>query len=402
MSDFESLLNSQEDIKVGDVVKAVVEQVDDSKNQLVVSLPGGVQGVVPARELSTEPIEDIKAIAQVGDDIDLVVYQEVRGNAQDEGLTFVLSKNRLSARAAWEELVGKEGEILHVKVANAVKGGLSVSFNGLRGFIPASMIDARFVSDFKSYVGRDFDAKIIEVDIATNRLILSRRALLEEKQSEARSKILASLHEGDEVEGRVARLTDFGAFVDLGGMDGLVHVSEIAHHHVSKPTDVLAVGDKVKVKVLSVNPENERISLSIKATLPGPWDDIEEKAAVGTVLEGTVRRLTTFGAFVEIFSGVEGLVHISQISYDHIVTPQEKLREGDVVQVQVIDLSPEERRIGLSIKSLLEDPGEEYEPEFPESENEFSVEEQVLDSKLEETESGKEDELSAEDQSSEQ
>jgi small subunit ribosomal protein S1 len=365
MSEFENLLNSQEEIKVGDIVKAVVEQVDDSQNQLIVSLPGGVQGVIPVRELSTEKIDDLSSVAHVGDEMDLVVYQEIHGNAQDEGLSFILSKNRLLARAAWEELSEKVGQDVPVKVLNTVKGGLSVLANGVRGFIPASMIDVRFVSDFKVYVGKEFDARVIEVDIANNRLILSRRAILEEEQAESKAKILAGLHEGEIIEGRIARLTDFGAFIDLGGMDGLVHVSEIAHNHVSKPADVLSVGEKVKVKVLNVNPETARVSLSIKATLPGPWDGIEEKAPVGSVLEGTVKRLTTFGAFVELFPGVEGLVHISQISHDHIELPQEKLAEGEIVQVKVIDLSPEEHRIGLSIKDLLEKPAKKAKEEVP-------------------------------------
>ncbi|MDN6292396.1 MAG: S1 RNA-binding domain-containing protein, partial [Tetragenococcus halophilus] len=178
--------------------------------------------------------------------------------------------------------------------------------------------------------------------------------------------LLASISEGDVIEGTVARLTDFGAFIDLGGIDGLVHVSEISHSHVGKPSDVLSVGDKVNVAVLSVDPTTERVSLSIKDTLPGPWTDIEEKAPKGAVLEGTVKRLTSFGAFVEVFPGVEGLVHISQISHKHIATPHEVLSEGDQIQVKVLDVNPEEHRIALSIKALEEKPEEteeSYEPE---------------------------------------
>ncbi|MDR3156512.1 MAG: 30S ribosomal protein S1 [Lactobacillales bacterium] len=354
MSDFESLLNAQEDVKIGDVVKAVVEQVDESKKQLIVSLPGGVQGVVPIRELSVEPIKDITIAASVGDEVELVVSQEVRGIAQDEGLTFILSKNKLLARATWNELVGKEGESLHVKVVKAVKGGLSVAVKGLRGFIPASMVADRFVSDLSKYVGQEFDAKIIEVDPLANRLILSRRALLEADRKAEKTKILESLHEGDIVEGVVARLTDFGAFVNLGGIDGLIHISELAHHRVSNPAEILFVGESVNVKILKVDSEKGRLSLSLKATLPSPWDGIEEKAAVGTVLKGTVKRLTDFGAFLEIFPGVEGLVHISQIAHDHVENLKEKLKLGDAVEVKVLELIPEERRIGLSMKALLE------------------------------------------------
>ncbi|MDR0691000.1 MAG: 30S ribosomal protein S1 [Streptococcaceae bacterium] len=358
MSDFESLLNSQEEIKVGDVVEGVVEQIDDSNKQLIVSLPGGLQGTVPVQELSVEPIENIKDVVSLGDKLDLVVYQEVRGNSQDDGIAFILSKNRLVARAAWEELQGKEGEIIHVKILKAVKGGLSVSVNGLRGFIPASLVEDHFVSDFSDYAGKECDVKIIEVNPAANRLILSHRAVLEEQKSALKTKIFENLHESDVVEGVVARITDFGAFINLGGVDGLVHVSQLAHYRVVKPSDLLAVGESVKAKILNIDHERERISLSIKALIPSPWDDIEEKVPIGAVLEGTVKRITDFGAFIEILPNVEGLVHISQISYDHISHPQEKLSEGEKVQVQVLELNPEAHRIALSIKALLEKPAD--------------------------------------------
>ncbi|MDR0922602.1 MAG: 30S ribosomal protein S1 [Lactobacillales bacterium] len=354
--EFKDLFNSQPEVKVGDVVEAIVEQVDSSKGQLVVSLPGGVQGAVPARELSTTHAEDISELAKVGDKLELLVAKEVKGNAQDDGITFILSKVKLAARAAWKELEGKEGEVINVTVTNVVKGGLSVDAKGVRGFIPASMVDDHYVSDFSQYKGQSFDAKIIEVDPTQNRLILSRRAVIEAEKAEAKERILATIHEGDVVEGVVARLTDFGAFVNLGGLDGLVHVSEIAHHRVNKPSDVLSVGDKIKVQVLRINPEDARISLSLKATIPGPWADIEEKAPVGAELDGTVKRLTTFGAFVEVFPGVEGLVHISQISHKHIATPQEVLSEGEQVRVKVLELNPADHRIGLSIKALEEAP----------------------------------------------
>jgi small subunit ribosomal protein S1 len=204
--------------------------------------------------------------------------------------------------------------------------------------------------------------KIIEIEPSENRLILSHKAVVEAEKAEKKKEILADLYEGQVIKGQVARLTDFGAFIDLGGIDGLVHVSEISHSHVAKPADVLSVGDEVEVQVLSVDPEKERISLSIKANLPGPWTDIEEKAAPGSVLEGTVKRLTSFGAFVEIFPGVEGLVHISQISHKHIATPHEVLHEGDQVQVKVLEVHPEDHRVALSIKALEEKP-EEAKPE---------------------------------------
>lgn len=362
-------------------MKAVVEQVDESKKQLIVSLPGGVQGMVPIRELSVEPIEDITILANVGDEMELVVSQEVKGIAQDEGLTFILSKNKLLARAIWNELIGKEGESLHVKAVKAVKGGLSVTVKGLRGFIPASMVADCFVSDLSKYVGQEFDVQIIEVDPSANRLILSRRALLEADIMAKKTKILESLNEGDIVKGVVARLTSFGAFVNLGGIDGLIHISELAHHRVSNPAEILSVGESVNVKILKIDSEKGRLSLSLKATIPSPWDGIEEKAAVGTVLKGTVKRLTDFGAFLEIFPGVEGLVHISQIAHDHVENSKEKLKLGDIVEVKVLELIPERRRIGLSMKALKtakENPSNvEKEIEVPKVKPDVSVEDQA-------------------------
>ncbi len=223
---------------------------------------------------------------------------------------------------------------------------------GVRGFVPASMVEDHFVADFEDYKGKTLTFKIVEIEPSENRLILSHKAVVEAEKAKQKEALLADLYEGQEVEGKVARLTDFGAFVDLGGIDGLVHVSEISHGHVGKPSDVLSVGDTVNVRILSVDADKERVSLSIKDTLPGPWTNIEEQAAVGSVLTGTVKRLTSFGAFVEVFPGVEGLIHISQISHKHIATPHEVLQEGDEVQVKVLEVNPSEHRIALSIKAL--------------------------------------------------
>ncbi|SJZ74249.1 small subunit ribosomal protein S1 [Pilibacter termitis] len=374
---FEALLNEQEEIKVGDVVEAEVVQIEDK--QLVVSLPNGLQGAVPVRELTREKDVELNTLASVGDKFELLVAQEVRGNAKDEGYSFILSKTKLAARKAWEELVGRVGEVVTVKVTKVVKGGLSVDYNGLRGFIPASLVEDRFVSDFSKYKGESFDARIEEVDAESGRLILNRRDILAEEKAKKQAEVFATLHEGDVVEGTVARLTDFGAFISLGGVDGLVHVSEIAHTRVNRPSDVLKAGEAVQAKVLNIDEEHGRVSLSIKATQPGPWSDIEEKAPVGASLDGVVKRLTTFGAFVEVFPGVEGLVHISQISHKHISTPQEVLSEGDDVQVKVLEVNPEAKRIALSIKALEEAPArtEEVEEddhyEIPEAETGFSL-----------------------------
>lgn len=352
----EAAMESVHEVKVGDIVRGEVLALEDK--QVVVGIEGaGVEGVVPAKELSTLPVEDISQEVKVGDVLDLVVISSI-GKDKENG-SYLLSKRRLDAKKVWEDIEKdfQAGKIIEAPVTNSVKGGLVVDV-GVRGFVPASMIDDHFVDDFSAYIGQTLAFKIIEIEPSENRLILSHKAVVEAEKAEKKKEILATLYDGQVIKGQVARLTDFGAFVDLGGIDGLVHVSEISHSHVGKPSDVLSVGDEVEVLVLSVDPEKERISLSIKANLPGPWTDIEEKAAPGTVLEGTVKRLTSFGAFVEIFPGVEGLVHISQISHKHIATPHEVLHEGDKVQVKVLEVNPDEHRVALSIKALQEKPEE--------------------------------------------
>lgn len=350
-------LESFQEVKVGDIVKGEVLAVEDK--QAIVGIEGaGVEGVVPVKELSTLPVEDINEAVKVGDVLELVVISSI-GKDKENG-SYLLSKRRLDAKKVWEDIEQdfKDGKIIEAPVINVVKGGLVVDV-GVRGFVPASMVEDHFVADFEEYKGQTLTFKIIEIEPSENRLILSHKAVVEAQKAVRKEELLSSIHDGDVIEGTVARLTDFGAFVDLGGIDGLVHVSEISHSHVDKPSDALKVGDKVQVKVLSIDPEKERISLSIKDTLPGPWSDIEEKAAVGTVLDGTVKRLTSFGAFVEVFPGVEGLVHISQISHKHIATPHEVLHEGDEVKVKVLEVNPDEHRIALSIKALEEKPAEE-------------------------------------------
>ena len=353
MNEFEELLNSVGDVKVGDVVSGEILTVEDG--QATVAIVGtGVEGVLTLRELTSERDADINDFVKSGDVKDLLVVKQIVGKESEGANVYLLSEKRLAARKAFTDLEGKEGEVVIVKVLKDVKGGLSVDLNGVRGFIPASMIDTYFVRDTKKFVGEEFEAKIIEVNAADKRFILSRRAVIEEESKAQRAEAFANLHEGDIVEGTVARTTDFGAFINLGGVDGLVHVTELAHGRVKKPSDVVTVGETVQVKVLKVDEEAGRVSLSLKATQPGPWDEIEEKAPVGTVLDGTVKRITDFGAFVEIFPGVEGLVHISQISWERVENAKDVLTVGQAVQVKVLDVKPAEERISLSIKALAE------------------------------------------------
>lgn len=346
----EAALDNFQEVKVGDIVKGEVLAIEDK--QAIVGIEGaGVEGVVPAKELSTLPVEDINEAVKVGDVLELVVISAI-GKDKENG-SYLLSKRRLDAKKVWEDIEKdfQEGKIIEAPVTNVVKGGLVVDV-GVRGFVPASMVEDHFVADFEDYKGKTLTFKIVEIEPSENRLILSHKAVVEAEKAKQKEALLADLYEGQEVEGKVARLTDFGAFVDLGGIDGLVHVSEISHGHVGKPSDVLSVGDTINVRILSVDADKERVSLSIKDTLPGPWTNIEEQAAVGSVLTGTVKRLTSFGAFVEVFPGVEGLIHISQISHKHIATPHEVLQEGDEVQVKVLEVNPSEHRIALSIKAL--------------------------------------------------
>ncbi|KZU85579.1 30S ribosomal protein S1 [Lactiplantibacillus plantarum] len=348
-------LNSVEEVNVGDVVKGEVLAIDDDK-QVIVGIQGtGVEGVVPLKELSTQRVDDVNEAAKVGDVLDLVVISRI-GSDKENG-SYLLSHRRLEARKVWDD-VEKEyeaGHTIKAPVTQVVKGGLVVDA-GVRGFIPASMIDDHYVEDLNAYKGQELELKIIEIEPSENRLILSHRAVVEKQREAQREEALKTLQAGDVVEGKVARLTNFGAFVDLGGIDGLVHVSEISYERVEKPADVLKVGQEVTVKILSVDADRERVSLSIKASLPEPWDGIEEKAPQGAVLDGKVKRLTSFGAFVEVFPGVEGLVHISQVSHQHIATPNDVLKVGQEIKVKVLDVRPDEKRLALSIKALEEKP----------------------------------------------
>ena len=365
METMEDALDSVKEINVGDTVIADVLAFDDSEQlRVAIQESGGLEGVVPRNEISATPFENVTDIVNIGDEIELVVIKPIQDK---ENGNFLLSKKRVDAKKVWDEIAAKAeaGETIEAPVKSVVKGGLVVDA-GVRGFVPASMVEDYFVEDFSQYVGKTLEFAIVEIEPTENRLILSHKEIARKEREEKRAERLATLEEDSIVEGKVARLTNFGAFIDLDGVDGLVHISRIAHEHVEKPSDYLTPGETVKVKVLSVDEEKGRVSLSIKDTLPGPWDDIEEKAPEGSTLDGIVKRLTNFGAFVEVFPGVEGLVHISQIAHEHIATPNEKLEEGQEVQVKVLSVDPEEHRLSLSIKELLDKPeGFEEKPAKP-------------------------------------
>jgi small subunit ribosomal protein S1 len=331
-------------LKRGDIVKGKVSKVDE--RQALVDVGYKFDGVIPISELSSLHVEKVSDVLQEGDEVEVKV---IRVNDDEDKL--ILSKRAADADRAWKEMQEKyeAGETIEAKVAEVVKGGLVVDV-GVRGFIPASHVERHFVEDFSEYVGRTLPLKVLEINPEQNKLILSHKLVLEEEHARKKEETLNNLQVGEVLEGTVQRLTDFGAFVDIGGVDGLVHVSELAWHRVEHPSDVLSEGDTVKVKVLKVDRENERISLSIKETQPGPWDQVSDHLQPGDIVTGTVKRLVSFGAFVEVYPGVEGLVHISQISRRHIATPSEVLEEGQEVRVKVLDLKPEQKRVSLSIK----------------------------------------------------
>ena len=357
MNEFEDLLNSVSQVETGDVVSAEVLTVDATQANVAIS-GTGVEGVLTLRELTNDRDADINDFVKVGEVFDVLVLRQVVGKDTDT-VTYLVSKKRLEARKAWDKLVGREEEVVTVKGTRAVKGGLSVEFEGVRGFIPASMLDTRFVRNTERFVGQEFEAKIKEVDPKENRFILSRREVVEAATAAARAEVFGKLAAGDVVTGKVARITSFGAFIDLGGVDGLVHLTELSHERNVSPKSVVTVGEEVEVKILDLNEEEGRVSLSLKATTPGPWDGVEQKLAKGDVVEGTVKRLTDFGAFVEVLPGIDGLVHVSQISHKRIENPKEALKVGQEVKVKVLEVNADAERVSLSIKALEERPAQE-------------------------------------------
>ncbi|AUO11080.1 30S ribosomal protein S1 [Priestia aryabhattai] len=340
-------------LEVGETVKGTITKVEEK--QVYVDVPNSkLDGIIPISELASLHIEKAGDVIQEGAEVEAKVIK-----VEDDLL--VLSKRAVDAEKAWDGLEAKlsSGEVFEAVVKEIVKGGLVVDI-GVRGFIPASLVETHFVDDFAEYQDQTLTVKVVELDKEKNRVILSHRAVVEEELVQQKENVLESLKEGQVLEGTVQRLTDFGAFVDVGGVDGLVHISQLSHTRVEKPSDVVAEGDTVKVKVLSVDKSTGRVSLSIKDTLEGPWSNISTKLRQGDVVDGTVKRLVSFGAFVEVLPGVEGLVHISQISHKHIGTPHEVLSEGEKVTVKVLDVNEQERRVSLSIRDLEEEEQEDY------------------------------------------
>ncbi len=370
----ETNMMENRDFQTGDRVKGTVAKIEEKA--VTVTIEGApFDGIVPISELSSLHIEKASDSVEVGDELNLIITK-----VEDEN--FVLSKRKVDAEQAWDELEKKfeSGEIIEAEVKDVVKGGLVVDL-GVRGFVPASLVEDYFVESFEDYKGKTLTFKIVEMEKENNRLILSHRAVIEKEKESQKEQVMEQIHAGDELKGKVQRIASFGAFVDIGGVDGLVHISQLSHEHVEKVSDVVTEGQEVTVKVLSVDRDSERISLSIKDTLPGPWDSIDEKAPKGSVHTGTVKRLVSYGAFVEVLPGVEGLVHISQIAHKHIATPNEVLTEGEEVQVKVLEVNKPDKRLSLSIKELQEKEGEQdfSNYDMPEESTGFSISDVIGD-----------------------
>jgi small subunit ribosomal protein S1 len=335
-------------ITEGEVVHGTVVRVD--KDEVLVDIGYKSEGVIPVAELSIRRSVNPADEVNVGEEIDALVLTK-----EDTEGRLILSKKRARFELAWKQIeaAAESGEPVNGRVIEVVKGGLILDL-GVRGFLPASLVDIRRVQDLDEFLGRELRTKVIELNRSRNNVVLSRRAVLEDERKEQRQAILDRLSPGDVVEGTISNIVDFGAFVDLDGMDGLIHISELSWTHVNHPSEVLEIGQPVKVKVLDIDRERQRISLGLKQTQSDPWQQVLESYNQGDVVEGKVTKVVTFGAFVEILPGVEGLVHISELAAHHVENPREVVSQGDTVRVKIIEVDAERRRLSLSLKRVEE------------------------------------------------
>src|SRR5690349_8927929 len=342
----------------GDIVEGVIVKVD--RDEVLLDIGYKTEGVIPSRELSIKHDVDPNEVVKVGDEVEALVLQK-----EDKEGRLILSKKRAQYERAWGTIEAKKeaDEVVTGTVIEVVKGGLILDI-GLRGFLPASLVEMRRVRDLQPYVGRELEAKIIELDKNRNNVVLSRRQWLEQTQSEVRSEFLNKLAKGQVRTGVVSSIVNFGAFVDLGGVDGLVHVSELSWKHIDHPSEVVEVGQEVTVEVLDVDLDRERVSLSLKATQEDPWRQFARTHQIGQVVPGKVTKLVPFGAFVRVDEGIEGLVHISELAERHVEVPEQVVQVGNDVMVKVIDIDLERRRISLSLKQANEGftPDSEFDP----------------------------------------
>jgi small subunit ribosomal protein S1 len=330
----------------GDVVTGKVVRID--KDEVLVDIGYKSEGVIPSGELSIRKSVDTSEEVELGEEVDALVLTK-----EDQDGRLILSKKRARFERAWRriEAAAESGEPVIGAVIEVVKGGLIIDL-GVRGFLPASLVDIRRVPNLDEYLGQNIQCKVIELNRSRNNVVLSRRAVLEEERKEQRQAILERLQPGLIIEGQISNIVDFGAFVDLDGIDGLIHISELSWSHVNHPSEILSIGDTVQVKVLDIDRDRQRISLGLKQTQEDPWQRVVDTYNVGDELEGTVTKVVAFGAFVEIMDGVEGLVHISELAQQHVENPREIVQPGDDVKVKILEIDSERRRLSLSIKRV--------------------------------------------------
>ncbi len=330
----------------GDVVTGHVVRIDN--DEVLVDIGYKSEGVIPSSELSIRKSVDPSDEVSLGEEVDALVLTK-----EDQDGRLILSKKRARFEKAWRkiEAAAESGEPVEGTVIEVVKGGLIIDL-GVRGFLPASLVDIRRVPNLDEYMGQAIECKVIELNRSRNNVVLSRRAVLEEQRKEDRERILDRLQPGQVVEGTISNIVDFGAFVDLDGIDGLIHISELSWSHVNHPSEILSIGDTVSVKVLDIDRDRQRISLGLKQTQEDPWQRVVDTYNIGDELEGVVTKVVTFGAFVEILDGVEGLVHISELAQHHVENPREIIQPGDPVRVKILEIDSERRRLSLSIKRV--------------------------------------------------
>ena len=330
----------------GDVVTGHVVRID--QDEVLVDIGYKSEGVIPASELSIRKSVDPSEEVSLGEEVDALVLTK-----EDQDGRLILSKKRARFERAWRriEAAAESGDPVTGTVIEVVKGGLIIDL-GVRGFLPASLVDIRRVPNLDEYLGQQIECKVIELNRSRNNVVLSRRAVLEEQRKEDRERILDRLQPSQVVEGTISNIVDFGAFVDLDGIDGLIHISELSWSHVNHPSEILSIGDKVTVKVLDIDRDRQRISLGLKQTQEDPWQRVVDTYNIGDELEGMVTKVVTFGAFVEILDGVEGLVHISELAQHHVENPREIIQPGDQVRVKILEIDSERRRLSLSIKRV--------------------------------------------------
>jgi len=343
----------------GDIVDGVIVKVD--RDEVLLDIGYKTEGVIPSRELSIKHDVDPNDVVAIGDAVEALVLQK-----EDKEGRLILSKKRAQYERAWGDIekIKDEDGVVEGTVIEVVKGGLIMDI-GLRGFLPASLVEMRRVRDLDPYIGQKLEAKIIELDKNRNNVVLSRRAWLEQTQSAVRQNFLTELQKGQVRKGVISSIVNFGAFVDLGGVDGLVHVSELSWKHIDHPNEVVQVGDEVTVEVLDVDMERERVSLSLKATQEDPWQHFARTHQIGQIVPGKATKLVPFGAFVRVEEGIEGLVHISELAERHVEIPEQVVQIGDSVMVKIIDIDLDRRRISLSLKQANETEaaaGDDFDP----------------------------------------